>query len=236
MDTKEPRFWSDQVMDIPVCQELVDNFDKIKEETLVFLNTENPHTKDGKSVMKYPSMLKTHKIVDGVKTDDLISITENGSWHLSAIGDIVSNPYMKVTLGAKKLLDKLVKWQTGITMEENSQYNSSQFPTFNSILSTVPQGKASGAMISILSPGTVINPHYSKDGYIRCHLCIINDEGCTITVGDETRFWQEGKILAFKDAGTFPHSVIHSGTKDRVVLIFDLEFDYVKQFVDSPYL
>ena len=233
---EEPRFWNEKVMVIPVCQQLVENFEAIKQETLNFLNTKNPYTKDGKSVMKYPSMLKTNKIVDCIKTDELISITENGSWHLSTIGDNATNPYMKVTLGAKKVLDRIVKWQTGRTMEENSEYNSAQFPVFNSILKAVPDGKASGAMVSVLSPGTVIHPHFSKDGYIRCHLCIINDDQCSITVGDQTRCWEEGKILAFKDAGSFPHSVIHNGTQDRVVLIFDLEFDYVKQYIDSPYL
>ena len=66
---EEPRFWNEKVMVIPVCQQLVENFEAIKQETLNFLNTKNPYTKDGKSVMKYPSMLKTNKIVDGIKTD-----------------------------------------------------------------------------------------------------------------------------------------------------------------------
>ena len=45
----EQAFWNEEVMAIPVCQEIVKNWEKIKEEALSFINTKNPNTKNKKS-------------------------------------------------------------------------------------------------------------------------------------------------------------------------------------------
>lgn len=88
------------------------------------------------------------------------------------------------------------------------------------------------SFISRLVPGSVINPHTGWTNiYMRVHLGISCDPGCRITVGDQTRTWEDGKILAFKDGGPLKHSVIHGGTKERIILSMDLKIDYLRRYV-----
>jgi hypothetical protein len=50
----------------------------------------------------------------------------------------------------------------------------------------------------------------------------VDDSGCSIKVGQETRHWQAGQLLAFKDGGPYSHSVRHEGSRDRIILSVDL--------------
>jgi hypothetical protein len=61
-----------------------------------------------------------------------------------------------------------------------------------------------------------------KENILRVHYCLVNDDNCNITVGDETKQWIENDFLIFNPYGLHRHSVNHDGTKDRTVLIFDL--------------
>lgn len=75
---------------------------------------------------------------------------------------------------------------------------------------------------SFLKPNTHILPH---KGYtrmvLRCHLPLIVPEGdCAIRIGDETRKWEEGKLMVFDDS--FDHEAWNKSDKNRVVLMFDI--------------
>ena len=67
--------------------------------------------------------------------------------------------------------------------------------------------------------------------YLRIHLCLVDDPGCRITVGSETRTWKTGQFLAFKDGGPHLHSVVHEGKHERIVLSYDLNLQYLGQFI-----
>jgi aspartyl/asparaginyl beta-hydroxylase (cupin superfamily) len=85
-----------------------------------------------------------------------------------------------------------------------------------------------------LIPGSIINPHHGwTDDFLRIHLGLICDPECKITVGDETKTWEEGKILAFKDGGPFLHSVEHKGTTERIILSVDVKLSYLSQYVNN---
>lgn len=92
------------------------------------------------------------------------------------------------------------------------------------------EGNLGSAFISRLIPGSVINPHhgYTKD-WMRIHLGLICDPKCSIKVGGETRIWQEGKIIAFRDGDL--HSVKHEGTKERIILSVDIKLSYLQPFI-----
>src|SRR4051812_49362080 len=72
---------------------------------------------------------------------------------------------------------------------------------------------------SFMKPHTHIMPH---KGYtrmvLRCHLPLIvpDVEKCSLRVGDETRHWEEGKLMIFDDS--FEHEAKNTTDKDRVVL------------------
>jgi aspartyl/asparaginyl beta-hydroxylase (cupin superfamily) len=76
-------------------------------------------------------------------------------------------------------------------------------------------------MFSLLRPGARIAPHTGMfNTRLVCHLPLIAPPGCAFRVGNETREWQEGKLLIFDD--TIEHEAWNNGTADRVVLIFDI--------------
>jgi hypothetical protein len=107
-------------------------------------------------------------------------------------------------------------------------------PTVASVINElVEEGNLSNCFVSRLVPGSIINPHrgWTPD-YMRIHLGLICDSGCRITVGTETKTWEEGKLLAFKDGGPHPHSVKHTGTNERIILSVDVKLSYLQQFVD----
>lgn len=90
---------------------------------------------------------------------------------------------------------------------------------------TVPLMEAPGhapeAFFSILRPGTVIPPHTGlANTRLTLHLALVIPPGCSITVGGETRRWEEGRALVFDDS--FEHEAQNAGDRTRVVLILDI--------------
>ena len=101
---------------------------------------------------------------------------------------------------------------------------------------------------SRLKKQTHILPHkgYSKM-ILRCHLPLIipNREACGIRVGEETKNWEEGKLLIFDDS--YEHEAWNTGDKDRFVLMFDIPnplwgytadqiSEYKMEQLDDPFL
>jgi hypothetical protein len=71
------------------------------------------------------------------------------------------------------------------------------------------------------APRTSLAPHCSWDPFrLRLHLGICVPQGCAIRVGEESRAWHEGKVLAFHDC--FEHETWNRGEATRIVLIVDL--------------
>lgn len=76
-------------------------------------------------------------------------------------------------------------------------------------------------MFSLLRRNTRIPAHTGMlNTRLICHLPLIVPPGCGFRVGNETREWQEGKLLVFDD--TIEHEAWNEGGEDRVVLIFDI--------------
>lgn len=78
----------------------------------------------------------------------------------------------------------------------------------------------STAGFSSLAPGAHIKPHrgYTK-AVLRCHLGLIAPPECTLRVGDQTRSWQEGRIIVFDD--TEEHEAWNRSGSRRIVLLVD---------------
>lgn len=108
-----------------------------------------------------------------------------------------------------------------------------RLPTASSVIGPLEaEGVLRNVFVSRLIPGSIIHPHrgWTPD-YLRIHLGLVCDPGCAITIGGETRTWQPLELLAFKDGGPYPHSVVHHGTSERLVLSHDLRLDYVARFI-----
>lgn len=96
-------------------------------------------------------------------------------------------------------------------------------PTVDRILAPAERARrCANGFISRIRPGTVLHPHNGwVCDWLRVHIGLRTDPGATITVGNETRCWTDGGILAFRDGGPWLHSVKHSGTQDRLIISTD---------------
>lgn len=109
----------------------------------------------------------------------------------------------------------------GRTVEENAR----RFPKTMAALAKVPQSnigrRTPVAHFSRLEPGAHIPPHHGMlNCRLICHLPLIVPPGCTLRVGNETREWQEGKLLMFDDS--IQHEALNPSDEIRIILLFDV--------------
>lgn len=110
-----------------------------------------------------------------------------------------------------------IKWYSGLPDSSREQ-----FPNLSEILDTHPDVHL--AMVSVLKPGAVINPHCGPwMGSVRVHIGIQtpNSPQCRMTVGDSSFYWQDRKVEAFDD--TYIHMVRNNTDEARVILFLDVE-------------
>lgn len=210
----EPEFWENYLTQEPVCQQLCENWEKIRDEILSLKqNYSNWFT-------KYPKFK-----VENPTTKQKVRLYEN-DWTITALSKLSENYNVENNKAEKtggSSLEKLVK-----------RYRAKLLPTLHNIIGDLDKDDTlSNVFVSILSPGVIINPHvgYSKD-YMRIHLGLVCDPECKITVGEKTKTWEEGKILAFKDGGPYYHKVFHNGTIDRYILSIDIKLSYLSQYIN----
>jgi aspartyl/asparaginyl beta-hydroxylase (cupin superfamily) len=211
---QEPAFWQNKLVEEPICKALVENWEVIRDEVLSLKET-HP-----KWFAKYPKF----KIEDP-ETQESVRMYDN-DWTVTALSRLEKG-YEGENNRAEKTggdsLEKLIK-----------RYRPKLTPVLHSIVDQPDKDEIlTNIFVSILSPGVIIRPHqgYSKE-YMRIHMGLVCDPKCKITVGDETKTWEEGKLLAFKDGGPYYHSVVHNGINDRYILSFDLKLDYLSNYLN----
>ncbi len=81
--------------------------------------------------------------------------------------------------------------------------------------------RAPSIMLSLLRAHAKIPPHTGMLNcrYI-CHLPLVIPANCGFRVGQETREWNEGKLLVFDDS--VEHAAWNDSDQNRLVLIFDV--------------
>lgn len=111
---------------------------------------------------------------------------------------------------------KLFDFPHGGAVEENIR----KCP-FTASLIQAHVSRRGAAGFSVLRPMTRINPHTGYQGeFLRCHLGLrVPDGDCALKVGDETRRWQDGKVLVFDDRGI--HESWNLTHEERVILLID---------------
>ena len=139
-----------------------------------------------------------------------------------------SNPYVAPQY-------KGVNWSNIFLLNFSIKHhnNLKKFPTLTSVLNQIPN--CTFAIISILSPHTVIKPHYGDtNGIIRGHLGLVIPDKlptCGIQVKNETRGWEEGEIVLFTEA--FYHGSWNNSSKKRYVLLVDIVPKFMEKSIET---
>lgn len=112
-------------------------------------------------------------------------------------------------------------WQDGELVEENA----ARCPKTVAALEKVPLSRIGSRTPSILFsrllPGAHIPPHNGMlNSRLICHLPLIIPAGCWLRVGNETREWEEGKLLIFDDS--IEHEAKNPSDQLRIILLFDI--------------
>ena len=115
----------------------------------------------------------------------------------------------------------LYLWKDGEPIEENTR----RCPRTVEALSTVPLSRIGrrtpAVLFSRLEPGAHIPPHTGMlNSRLICHLPLIVPKGGWLRVGNETREWEEGKLLIFDDS--IEHEAKNPTGELRIILLFDI--------------
>ncbi len=102
------------------------------------------------------------------------------------------------------------------------------------------RGFAPEIIFSRLQAGGHIVPHFGRTNVrLTVHMGVIIPDDCAIRVADETRGWQEGRVMLFDDS--FEHEAWNRSARERSVLIFEVwhpalepaEIVAIEQFFDA---
>ncbi len=112
-------------------------------------------------------------------------------------------------------------WKNGAKVEANT----ARCPKTMAALADAPlcriPGRTPSILFSALKPGARIPPHH---GFLNTrligHLGVIVPGACGLRVGNETRYWQEGKAWLFDDS--IEHEAWNDSDRLRVILLFDV--------------
>lgn len=85
---------------------------------------------------------------------------------------------------------------------------------------------------NVCYPGAKLTHHFGLDEkYLRLHLTLQGAEGCVFDIESEKHQWTEGEVFGFDDALVY-HGTTHTGTVPRVIVLIDVDKDYIKPFAD----
>lgn len=111
-------------------------------------------------------------------------------------------------------------WTVPLLLERHETSLARLAPITMGLVRAVPGAFIAG--FSVMRPGCEILPHAGYTASVwRTHLGLQSSPEAAITVGGAARSWVDGEMFAFDD--TEIHSARNHGTRDRVVLILDLE-------------
>lgn len=231
----QPKFWEDIIRSVPSVVAAVNNWQAILsefesqiEETKALWLWSVPRVTISRDDLKSPDSTEDIKLYSGDK------------WKIMPAG-VAPESAEFLGLG-EELGRRVVKMKTKMPYEEGLKKLQETLPFTSSLFSDYSKrGELNNAVLSVLSPGTTINPHRGDPSIMRIHIGLKCDPNCSITVGNEdvgyeSRTWSPGGVVAFRDGGDFCHSVVHNGKEDRWILMFDIPIDYLKTVVDNRYL
>ena len=112
-------------------------------------------------------------------------------------------------------------WRNGALVAENAARCPRTVAALDGLPMTRMGARTPAVLFSLLQPQAHIPPHHGMlNTRLICHLPLIVPPGCWLRVGNETRYWETGKLVAFDDS--VEHEAKNPADRLRVVLLFDV--------------
>lgn len=112
-------------------------------------------------------------------------------------------------------------WQDGSLVEENAARCPRTVAALEKVPMTQMGARTPTVLFSLLRPGAHIPPHHGMlNTRLIGHLPLIVPPGCWLRVGNDTRAWEEGRLLVFDDS--IEHEARNPTDQLRVILLFDI--------------
>lgn len=95
-------------------------------------------------------------------------------------------------------------------------------PRTTEIVESIPGATSAGLVyFASVGPGTHLRAHWGPhNARLRCHLGLVIPDACSLRVADESRSWEEGRVMIFDDS--FEHELWNPSGQTRIVLILDV--------------
>lgn len=154
--------------------------------------------------------------------EELLALLERGADFRPYVEDEVNRPQRQFHhLNNDPSWSALYLWRDSLLVPEIA----GRCPRTVEALSKVPLThigqRTPSALFSRLEPGAHIPPHTGMlNCRLICHLPLIVPRGCWLRVGNETREWEEGKMLIFDDS--IEHEARNPTGELRIILLFDV--------------
>lgn len=154
--------------------------------------------------------------------DELISLIDSDADFRPYVEDAPNRPASDFHgLNNSRDWSALYLWRDARPVEANS----ARCPRTMAALERVPLShignRTPQVLFSRLEPGAHIPPHAGMlNCRLICHLPLIVPAGCWLRVGNETRQWEEGKLLIFDDS--IEHEAKNPTGELRIILLFDI--------------
>lgn len=207
-----PEFWEDYLHEVPIYNALIENYPAIRDEVLRYRETKDPF-------VDYPQ----YDVID-LETSKEAKLYDK-YWAVIPLSRFEGEAADFIQMPG---IDNFQEF-----LAARIKDGREHCPTIVSVISPLEsENNLANVFVSRLVPGSVIRPHTGwVQDWMRLHLGLISDPDCYIKVGTDQRVWEEGKIIAFKDGGPSPHSVVHNGKRERVILSVDLRISYLREFI-----
>jgi aspartyl/asparaginyl beta-hydroxylase (cupin superfamily) len=112
-------------------------------------------------------------------------------------------------------------WEQGAIVPEHAALAPATLRALELAPMPVITDRSPMALYSLLRPGTHIKPHNGMlNTRLICHLPLITNPDCALRVGNETRSWQQGRLLIFDDS--IEHEAWNRGDATRIILLFEI--------------
>ena len=154
--------------------------------------------------------------------DELLGLLQEDAEFRPYIEDEANRPHRDFHgLNNDPSWSALYLWRESRVVQENA----ARCPRTMAALEKVPLSaigtRTPAVLFSRLEPGAHIPPHHGMlNCRLICHLPLIVPPGCWLRVGNETREWEEGKLLIFDDS--IQHEAKNPTGELRIILLFDV--------------